>query len=401
MRIAYLDCFAGVSGDMILGALVDAGYPLPALRKTLKAVGLPPVRLRAERVSRNGIAATLLHVVPSGKPPARLSASEHAQAGGWRDLDRLLAGSGLSSSVKSVSRKVLRRLGDAEAKVHGIPIEKVHFHEVGAVDTLVDIVGTSAALESLGIRKVFASAVNVGSGTMEGSHGLHPVPAPAAMELLKGAPVRGSLPAVETATPTGAALLAALAEEFGPMPPMSVASIGYGAGSRDVRQRPNVLRVLVGETIRSENSETVVKIETNIDDMDPRLYENALDACFAAGALDVWLAPIQMKKGRPGILLSALAAESNAQPVAETLLRETTSLGVRMARMERRTAARETRKVKTAYGTVRVKIGTDGGRIVTIQPEYEDVRRLASRSGVPVKDVLASAQAAARRLIAE
>lgn len=391
MRIAYLDCFAGVSGDMILGALVDSGYPLPALRKALKAVGLPPVRLRTERVTRNGIAATFLHVVPSGKPPAR----------GWRDLDRLLAKSGLVSSVKNRSRKVLRRLGEAEAKVHGIPIEKVHFHEVGAVDTLVDIVGTVAALESLGIRKVFASAVNVGSGAMEGSHGLHPVPAPATIELLKGIPVLGSSPAVETATPTGAALLAALAEGFGPMPPMSVESIGYGAGSRDVRQRPNVLRILIGEMIRSDGSETVVKIETNIDDMDPRLYENAMGACFAAGALDVWLAPIQMKKGRPGILLSALADESKAHPVAEAILRETTSLGVRMERMERRTLARETRTVKTAYGTVRIKVGTDGDRIVTIQPEYEDVRRLASRSGVPVKDVLASAQAAARRLIAE
>ncbi|OGW61633.1 MAG: TIGR00299 family protein [Nitrospirae bacterium RBG_16_64_22] len=373
MRIAYLDCFAGVSGDMLLGALVDAGYPLPALRKALRAVDLPPFRLRAERVSRNGIAATFLHVVPAGKPPAR----------GWRDLDRLLERSRLASSVKNRSRDVLRRLGEAEAKVHGIPIEKVHFHEVGAVDTLVDIVGTAAALESLGIRKILASAVNVGSGAMEGSHGLHPVPAPATMELLKGAPVCGSSPSVETATPTGAALLAALAEGFGPMPPMSVESIGYGAGSRDVRERPNVLRVLIGETIRTEDSETVVKIETNIDDMDPRLYENAMSACFAAGALDVWLAPIQMKKGRPGILLSALAGESNARPVAEAILRETTSLGVRTARMERRTLARETRTVRTANGTVRVKIGADGGRIVTMQPEYEDVKRLASRSGFP------------------
>ncbi len=389
MRIAYLDCFAGVSGDMVLGALVDAGHPLPALRKALRAVDLPPFRLRVERVNRNGIAATLLHVVSSGKPPTR----------GWRDLDRLLARSVLATSVKDTSRKVLRRLGTAEARIHGIPIEKVHFHEVGAVDTLVDIVGTAAALESLGIRKLFASTVNVGSGTMEVSHGLHPVPAPAALELLKGVPVRGSSPAVETATPTGAALLAALAEGFGPMPPMSVESIGYGAGSRDVRERPNVLRVLIGETTRAEDSETVVKIETNIDDMDPRLYENAMSACFAAGALDVWLAPIQMKKGRPGILLSALAGESNAGPVAEAILRETTSLGVRTARMERRTLARETRKVRTAHGAVRVKIGADGGRIVTIQPEYEDAKRLASRSGVPVKDVLAAAQAAARRLI--
>lgn len=391
MRIGYLDCFAGVSGDMILGALVDAGYSLPALRKALRAVDLPPFRLKAERVNRSGIAATLLHVVPSGKPSAR----------GWRDLDRLLARSGLALSVKTASRKVLRRLGEAEAKVHGIPIEKVHFHEVGAVDTLVDIVGTVAALESLGIRKVFASAVNVGSGTMEGSHGLHPVPAPAALELLKGIPVRGSIPAVETATPTGAALLAGLAEGFGQMPPMSVESIGYGAGSRGIRERPNVLRVLIGETVPSEGSETVVKIETNIDDMDPRLYENAMGACLAAGALDVWLAPIQMKKGRPGVLLSALADESHAHPVAEAILRETTSLGVRTARMERRTLARETRTVKTEYGTARIKIGTGRGRIVTVQPEYEDVRRLASRSGVPVKNVLASAQAAARRLIAK
>ncbi|MBI3392459.1 MAG: nickel pincer cofactor biosynthesis protein LarC [Nitrospirae bacterium] len=391
MRIAYLDCFAGVSGDMVLGALVDAGHPLPALRKALRAVDLPPFRLKAERVSRNGIAATLLYVVTAGKPPAR----------GWRDLDRLLAKSGLASSVKSRSREVLRRLGEAEAKVHGIPIEKVHFHEVGAVDTLVDVVGTVAALESLGIRKVFASTVNVGSGTMEGSHGLHPVPAPATMELLKGVPVRGSSPSVETATPTGAALLAALAEGFGPMPPMSVASIGYGAGSRDVRERPNVLRVLIGETIRSEGSETVVKIETNIDDMDPRLYENVLHACFAAGALDVWLTPIQMKKGRPGILLSALAPEPRAESVAGTILRETTSLGVRMAPMQRQMLARRTQEVRTRFGDVRVKLGMDGGAVVTAQPEYEDVNRLAARRGVPAKEVLSAAQAAARRMIDE
>ncbi|MER3501373.1 MAG: nickel pincer cofactor biosynthesis protein LarC [Candidatus Fervidibacterota bacterium] len=389
MAVAYFDCFAGISGDMALGALIDAGASLDALVDGLRSLPLTGWELRVERVRKGTIATTSVTVVVT---------SEHEERR-LSDIERLIAASALKDSVKAKSLAVFRLLAEAEAKVHGVSLDEVHFHEVGAVDSIVDIVGTVYALELLGVQSVYASALPFTRGRIKVAHGELPVPAPAAMELLVGMPVYPLALDAELVTPTGAALLKGLATHFGAPPPFTPQKIGYGAGKRDL-PFPNVLRVIIGETMASLplERERLTVVETNLDDMMGELAGFVMERLFAAGARDVWLTPTQMKKNRPAFVLSVLCDASALPEVLTILLRETTTLGVRVQEVERLCLPREIWKVATPYGTVRVKVARLGSEIVNIAPEYEDCRQRALQHGVPLKEVMAAAMRAAQQI---
>lgn len=377
--LAYFDCFSGISGDMTLGVLVDAGVPLEILRSELSKLDLPGYTLSAEEVRRSGISSTKVTVVAEQqKHPARHLA----------DIDKIINASSLLPVVKQKSLAIFRRLAEAEAKVHGTTIERVHFHEVGAVDAIVDIVGAVIGLEQLGVAEIIASPVNVGSGTVHTSHGKLPVPAPATAELLQGVPFYSSSVTMELATPTGAAIITTLAGSFGPLPKLTVNRIAYGAGSRDVAGHPNVLRLFLGSFYDAADEDTSVLIETNIDDMNPQIYEHLIERLMQSGAHDAYLTPIIMKKGRPGILLSVLTGEERIDPITDLLFHETTSIGVRVHQVGRKKLQREVRSIETRFGTVRVKMSTRGGEVLTATPEYEDCKRLAEEKQVPLKIIL-------------
>jgi uncharacterized protein (TIGR00299 family) protein len=314
----------------------------------------------------------------------------------------MIEGSTLTKGVKRRALSAFRRIGEAEAKIHGIALEKVHFHEIGAVDSIVDIVGACIAAEALGVDEIHASPPRLGSGFVETAHGKFPVPAPATLELLKGIPVRSSNEPVELVTPTGAALLAESCSKFGPMPAMTIERIGYGAGTRDLDKAPNVLRAVLGEasvaTSSAEEVDAISVIETNIDDMNPQLYGDVMERLLAAGALDVFLTPVQMKKNRPGTLLTVLCERNGVDRLAELLLTHTTSFGVRVHEAQRRKLAREIVKVKTKFGEIEVKIGRLGGNIVARAPEFESCKQAAARFNVGVKDVYNEALQAAGEL---
>lgn len=385
MKIAYFDCFAGISGDMTLGALIGVGADPEKLRESLSSLGVDGYRIEVGTTEKSHIAATDVEVV-----------LEHHQHHHRRlgDILTIIDGSDLSDWVKEKSRLIFTKLAEAEATVHGSSPSDVHFHEVGAVDAIVDIIGTAICLELLGRPKIISSPMPTFQGFATGSHGTFPLPAPATMELLKGVPWREVGAEGELVTPTGAAIVTALASSFGPMPPMSVEKVGYGAGTRDYGF-PNVLRVMLGESAdKKMHADEVSVIQTNIDDLNPQIYDSVIDRLFAVGALDVFLAPIQMKKNRPGTLLSVISSPELELKVIDTVLRETSTLGVRVQRMGRVCLERRWQEVDTRFGRVRIKIGHLNGQIINASPEYDDCKRAADERGVPVKQVYDAAVAA-------
>jgi uncharacterized protein (TIGR00299 family) protein len=371
----YFDAFSGISGDMIVGALADAGADQKAIAGAVASLNAGAT-VSFEKVKRAGIAATKYHV--HIEPQHKHRHLSH--------IVKMIEGAELAERARVNAIAVFRKLGEAEAEVHAIPIEKVHFHEVGAADSIADIVGACVALDQLDAGAIVCSAVNVGSGTVETEHGVLPVPAPATAKLLAGAPVYSNGPAMELATPTGAALAAALGT-FGTLPPMKVARSGYGAGTRDFPGQPNVLRAILGEAAAAEEALAVSVIEANIDDLNPQVLAYSAERLLEAGALDVTLEPIVMKKGRPGSLLRVIARPADREKLAELIFAETSTLGVRVYAAERRVRARSFAEVETRYGKVRVKVTGEGD----FAPEYEDCRKLAMESGVALKLVIAEA----------
>ena len=379
-RIAHLDCVGGIAGDMLLAALLDAGASQARLEAVPELLGIGAVEIRVERVERQGIAALHVDVVPPEEPPPRT----------WRRMRELIEAADLPVRAGGRALAALSRLAEAEATVHGAPVEDVHFHELGGVDTLVDVCGAAVLLDDLEIDRLTCSALPVAHGLTRSAHGVLPLPAPATVELLRGAQLQGEEGDRELVTPTGAALAVTLAESFGPPPRLVLESVGYGAGTDDPPERPNVLRVLVGAPVQDAVRE-VVLLETNLDDLNPELIPDAVERCFAAGALDVWTSPAQMKKGRPGIVLSALARPAAERAVAVAILEETSALGVRVSRAARYELDREERLVQVEGGTVRVKVGRLDGRVVNVAPEHDDCAAVARRCGRPVKAVWAEA----------
>ena len=387
MKIAYFDCFSGASGDMILGSLVDAGLPVETLKTALSGLRVDGWDLTPRPVVKCGISGTRMAVTAGDNGGAHRHLSH---------VRKIVNGSDLPAVVKDKSLAIFARLAEAEARVHGVDMEQVHFHEVGAVDAIVDIVGSVAGLEALNVEAVYCSALHLGTGTVRCAHGVLPVPAPATAELVRGVPVYATGLEGELLTPTGAAILTTLAAGFGPMPTMIPETTGYGAGNAD-RTEPNLLRVHIGEIVdasRAGDTERIAVLETGIDDMNPQLYGHIMDRLLAAGARDVFLVPIQMKKNRPGTLLTVLCDPEQVDAFTGMILQETTTIGIRW-RMENRVVADRKRvPVQTPYGEVRVKVASLDGRVVTVSPEYDDCKRLADEGGVPLKAVMAAAQRA-------
>jgi uncharacterized protein (TIGR00299 family) protein len=403
--VLYFDCFSGVSGDMFLGALLDAGLPLEALREALGSLVIDHCRIDARKVIRAGVSATQLVIdetvaaAPAhAHPHTHTLAHAHVHAHEHRSLaeiETLIGGSALSPAGQARAVALFRRLAEAEAAIHATPIERVHLHEVGDLDSIIDIVGGVFAMEWFGAAHVLASSLNVGSGTVHCAHGRFPVPAPATARLLQGVPIYQNGPAVELTTPTGALLVTGYAERFGPMPEMVVDRIGYGAGSRDLPGHPNVLRVLVGRGADARpTTERVTLLSFEIDDMNPQLYGALMDAVLAAGAHDVYYTPVQMKKNRPGTLVTVVTPPDRREQLSAIVFRETTTLGVRYHDVLRERLVREERAVATPWGSVRVKLARLGDEITNASPEYDDCLRLAREHGVPVKDVHAAAMKA-------
>ncbi|CAI2718368.1 nickel pincer cofactor biosynthesis protein LarC [Nitrospina watsonii] len=388
MKTLYFDCYAGISGDMILGALVDLGVDLKALQSGLKTLGLKGYEIKSRRVKRGHLAGIKVDV--------KVGHSHHHR--GLSDIRTLIQNSKLPDAVKRTSIAVFERLGRAEARVHRIALDKVHFHEVGAVDSIIDIVGGVYALHLLGIDQVMASAVNTGEGTVACEHGVLPVPAPATLELLKGIPCFSSGVPKELTTPTGAAMIGHFAEKFQGMPLMTISKVGYGAGTHKLDDQPNLLRAVLGETL-AKSSERVVLLETNIDDMNPEFYDHVMDKLFAAGALDVYFTPISMKKNRPAVKLSALCPPRRQDALTKILLTETSTYGVRSCEMDRAVLDRKIESIKTRWGTVKVKVGWLDGLPVHISPEYDDCRRLADKKNVPLKEVYEEATRRAEEVL--
>ena len=395
MTVLYFDCFSGASGDMILGALLDAGLPIDDLRRALGSLAIDRETVWTERVIRAGISATKFYVRGEAPPLPRADGHEqehrHAAHHTLAEISNLIDGSALSTTAKNRAKAIFGRLAEAEAAVHETPIEKVHLHEVGALDSVIDIVGTVYALECLGPNRIVASPLNVGGGSVRSAHGLYPVPAPATIRLLQGAPIYSGPQTTELVTPTGALLVTAYADSFGPVPPMRLQRVGYGAGTRDCHDAPNVLRVMIGESDTTAPSRRVVVIEADIDDMNPQIFGILIDRLLAEGALDVYYTSIQMKKNRPGTLLSIIAPPGAREQLTATVFRETTTIGVRYREMERECLDRETLTVETPFGPVGIKIARLNGEIMNTSPEFDDCARVAAASGRPVKDVQAAA----------
>ncbi len=395
MRIAYFDCFSGISGDMVLGALVDAGANLPEIEAQLRRLHVPDWKISSEKVTRHGLSATRVLV-------------ETAETHHHRSLSHILQiieRAAFPARIAERASGIFTRLGEAEASVHGVPIEQVHFHEVGAVDAIVDIVGAAIGFEQLGIETFACSQLNVGGGRVNTQHGWLPVPAPATAELLRGAPTYSSGVERELVTPTGAAIAATMASRFGPQPAMTGSAIGYGAGAAELRGQANALRIIVGESIgesvgewagdtleqsaNEPNDETIVVLEANLDDMSPQVYGYFAERALEGGALDVYSTPVNMKKNRPGQLITVLCDAAHAKELTDLLFRETTTLGVRYSSVQRRTLHRDSIALDTPLGPIRVKVGRLNGHILNIAPEYEDCRKVAVERGVPLKQVLA------------
>ncbi len=448
MRIAYLDCFSGISGDMFLGALVDAGVPAKLFEDTVAALNIG-ARLQISKVSRSGITATKVDVYVQGEmdlprevfwaqqsharehddehhhkhdhghdpehEPVELREHNYSQARnegsravapaphehkhehgrGLKEIREVIRKAAISERAKSTATAMFEALGAAEAKIHNNDIEKVHFHEVGAVDAMVDIICSAVGAEALGVDEIVCSPLNVGGGTVKCAHGLLPVPVPATVELLKGAPIYSSGLQVELVTPTGAAIVKTLAKRFAALPAMTIEKSGYGAGTRDFSGHANVLRLTIGES-RAEfaghvSSETISVLEANIDDLNPQVFGYVVDRLLAEGALDVFAVPVQMKKNRPGMLLTVLSKQEDASALTRLIFTETSTLGVRRREEQRQVLARKWITVGTRWGDVRLKVASMNGTVTNYAPEYEDCRKLAAEHHVPLKSVMQEA----------
>ena len=386
--IGWFDCSAGVAGDMLLASLVDAGADLAAMQAAVDSVSPEPVQLCSEEVTRGGLRATRVHVVAPQSTTRRR----------WTDIRDLLDHAAIDPAVRDLAVAAFAKLATAEARVHGTDPGQVHFHEVGALDAIADVVGFAAGFVSLGLDEVTASRVAVGSGTVRTAHGVLPVPAPAVVELLRDVPTHGGGADFELATPTGAALLTTVATEFGEQPPMRIRQQALGAGGRDVAGRPNVVRLLVGEPATTGSPATAaVVLEANVDDLDPRIWPAVLSRLLGAGASDAWLVPILMKKGRPGHTLCVLAEPDAADRLRTIMFTETTTIGVRETHVGKRALSRAEHSVSVDGTRIRVKTATLDGVIVNAQPEYDDVAAAAESSGRPIKQVMAAATAAIRQ----
>ena len=382
MKIAYFDCSSGISGDMTLGALAGLGYDV---KKELKKLNLKNFRIEVKKVRKNGLAAVKVNVI-------LLKGKKH-HYGGLKNVLKVIERSRFSAEIKKESAEAFRKLAKAEAKVHGIPVSRTHFHELGDTDTIVDVVGAIAGIHALGIKKVYMSAVNAGSGSVKCAHGILPVPSPAAAELLKGIPVYTDDSGKERTTPTGALLASCVSDGFGEMPVMNISGTGCGAGYAET-VRPNILRVFLGEADIPPGGESDYAdvIEANIDDINPEYYDFIIQKLLDRGALDVFITNIQMKKNRPGVKLTVISVPSKTRGLTDIVFRETTTFGVRIYRTVREKLAVEKKNVRTKYGMVSVKIGRLDGEVRTASPEYEDCRKIAARRGIPLKVIYEEAR---------
>ena len=387
-RVVYFDCPSGASGDMILGALVDVGVSVEALRTELGKLGLAGWTLEAREVRRGAFRATKVDVA--------VERAGHAHRG-LGDIVRLLESSRLAPAIVAGAMRIFRRLAEAEARVHGTTVDAVHFHEVGAVDAIVDVTGAVIALQLLGAGAVHVSALPVGGGFVDAAHGRMPVPGPGTAELQRGFPVIDGGVQAELVTPTGAAILTTLAAGAGRLPAMTIERVGYGAGTADRPELPNVLRCFVGAVAAGGATETVAQVETTIDDMSPQLYEPLMDRLFEAGALDVFLTPVVMKRSRPGTVLTALCPPERVGDLSRVLFEESSTIGVRWSEVARARLEREMVTIPTAYGALPFKVSRLGGRVVTVTPEFAEVVRVAREKSLPVREVLDQARADARR----
>jgi uncharacterized protein (TIGR00299 family) protein len=382
----YLDCFSGASGDMMLGALLDLGLPLSALRDALGSLAIEYGEISADRVTRAGVSATKFRLSEKGAPADGGSHKHHH----LKHVIAAIRRSSLSAPAQERAVHLFERLAEAEASIHGTPIERVHLHEVGALDSIIDIVGAVFGMEWFGIGDVVSSPLNVGGGTVQCAHGVFPVPAPATARLLAGVPVYGQGTS-ELVTPTGALLVTGYARSFGPMPTMRVEAIGYGAGDRNPQDRPNVLRIFKGQREAASAAQTVVQLECEIDDMNPQLFGPLMDHLTAAGALDVFYSAVQMKKNRPGTLVTVIAPPDRRESIAGVLFSHSTTIGVRYQELQRDTLDREIRTIETPLGAIRFKVATRSGRVLNAAPEFEDCARIADERGIPIKEVHAIA----------
>jgi len=378
MKIAYLDCFSGISGDMFVGALLDAGLPFSDLDQCLQSLQLKGYHIEVRREARSGIFGTRFVV----------TLDKEAQVPrGMNDIRSILESADLESRVRETCMRIFEDLAKVEGNIHNVPPERVHFHEIGAVDSILDIVGAVYGIQRLGIGAIYVSALPVGSGFTDSAHGTIPLPAPATLALLKGIPIFDSGVQREMVTPTGAALVKTLATSFGIMPPMAILELGYGAGKRDLPDRPNLLRILIGEDRSGAELDTVIVLESNLDDMNPEWTGYLMERLFAAGAFDVVFCPIQMKKNRPGVQIQIIAPPDHKEALTEILFSETTTLGVRFRYSERRVLQRSVIEVESPWGTIKVKrvVRTDGSH--HLLPEYEACREIAVRTGRPLREI--------------
>ena len=376
MKVAYFDCFSGISGDMILGALIDLGMDINFLKKELKKIKIDEYTIQAKKILKKKNKAVKIDVITK---------SEENKSRALSDIIQLIGNSRLDEDVKEKSRKIFYRLGKAESKIHGVSINKIHFHEVGAVDAIIDIVGAVIGIKKLKIEKIYSSSLNVGKGFIKSEHGLLPIPAPATAELLKGIPVYNNKIEKELVTPTGAAIITTLADGFDDMPEIKIENIGYGAGTFDLEQ-PNVLRIFLGK-IEDNKIDIINIIETNIDDMSPEYYDAIMEKLFENNALDVYLTNILMKKNRPTVKLTVLSEVKDTENLSRIILEETSTFGVRIYKANRKKIEREFRKIKTKYGIVKIKLGKLNGKIIKKYPEYEDCKRIAKREKIPIRKV--------------
>lgn len=382
-KTAYFDCFAGISGDMCLGALVDAGVRLSDIEKELKRLPIKNYSLKSRKVLRNGISATKVDVIIKAEGKRQKTKGKK-----WKDIEKIIKTSQLSEKIKQKGLQIFKKLFEAEARVHGEPFDKVHLHELGGIDCLVDIFGALIGLDILGIEKIYVSSINLGSGSVKTEHGILPVPAPATAELLKGYPVYSSEIPFELTTPTGAAIISGINADPYSLSKITIEKIGYGAGNKDIVNMSNTLRILIGKKANAGGSEEFVTvIETNIDDMNPQFYEHVMERLLKAGALDVFLENIIMKKGRPAVKLTVISEEGNIDKLSSILFQETTTIGLRFYKAHRKTLDREIKKIKTKYGDMRIKVSTSKDNIVNISPEYEDLKAIAKKTKIPIKKI--------------
>lgn len=398
MKILYFDCFSGISGDMVLGAMADAGVDIKSIKKELKKLDMKGYDLKVSRVNRKGIKGTKADVIVDEK--------KHLHHTSYKDIKRMIERSRLSQKVKEDSLKIFKNIAEAEAKIHRTSIDNVHFHEVGAVDSVVDVVGAAICINILNPDIILSSPINTGMGMVKTEHGLLPIPAPATAEMLKGFPSYSSSTEFELATPTGVGIVTTMAKASNTIPNMKTSAIGYGAGSKDFLDSPNLLRIMIGEITSSTplskkggmggfEHDSITVIESNIDDMNPQFYDHIMNRLFKGGALDVFLTPIIMKKNRPAVKITILSEIDNVNRLADILLSETTSFGLRIYRTERIKLEKEIKTVNTKYGKAKVKIGKRNSKIIKVVPEYEDCKRIAEEKGISIKEAYEKARSAA------